>query len=170
MDTTALDQVLRDRVGAGPQAALGPEIIAAEQRRAARDVEGLINKRRGRETEYRAAHGWRIEILAGKEPLWPQGFDPLNVSVLGAGNVLHTRWIKLGNGNGSCEVLGRPSLTEAAGEHPLFQGVRRFLVTGLAKPTVGEKDGKVTIDGEGVTVSFAGRLERSGESLVLRLP
>lgn len=69
--------------------------------------------------------------------------------------VLHSRYIKLGNSMGAIEVFGRNSLTEAAGAHPLFNGVRSLLVTGLAaEPVVTQADGAVTIRGEGLTADF----------------
>lgn len=53
------------------------------------------------------------------------------------------------------EILGPHSLTEAAGPHPLFNGVRKLTVTGLAsKPTVSETDDIVTMQSEGVTLNF----------------
>ena len=170
MDTTALDEVLRDRLAAGAQASFRAQEIAAEQTRARADVAALLETRRRSANEYRGAPGWSVQIVAGKEPLWPQGFDPLNVRVVGKGDVLHTRWIKLGNGSGTCEVLGRASLTEAAGEHPLFQGVRRLVLAGLKKPAVGESGGRVTIEGDGIKASFTGTIEQSGESVIVRLP
>ncbi len=40
--------------------------------------------------------GWKLEI-ASAQPLWPQGFDPLNVTLVARGEILHRRWVKLGN-------------------------------------------------------------------------
>jgi hypothetical protein len=170
MDTTALDEVLSERLGKGEQAPFRPEEIAAVQARAHRDVGALLEARRSKESEYRSAPGFSLEFVASKEPLWPQGFDPLNVTMLGKGEVLHTRWIKLGNGSGTCEVLGRPSLTEAAGEHPLFQGVRRLVVTGLTEPMIVENGGTLTIEGGGIKASLKGTVERSGQAWIIRMP
>jgi hypothetical protein len=61
------------------------------------------------------------------------------------------------------------SLTEPVGAHPLFEGVRRLIVTGLAEPRVSEADGKVTIEAAGVTASFGGAVERAANSLVLHV-
>jgi hypothetical protein len=58
--------------------------------------------------------------------MFPHGFDPLNVPVQ-PDEVLHTRWFKLGNDAGTVEVMGRSSLSRAAGDHPLFTGCARSL-------------------------------------------
>ena len=84
--------------------------------------------------------------------------------------VLHTRLLKLGNASGAIEILGRASLTEAAGEHPLFNGVRRMVVTGVVDPHVVEAGGKVTLDAEGIHGSFAGAVERLPDVVRIRLP
>lgn len=105
------------------------------------------------------------------EPLWPQGFDPLNVYRVTEREILHTRFLKLGNSLGSLEVLDRYSLTEAAGEHPLFNGVGQLTVTGLpAEPAIKENDGGLIITGEGFRAEFrAASMEHSGKTLIIRL-
>ncbi|MGH9670408.1 MAG: hypothetical protein ACRD3A_09880 [Terriglobales bacterium] len=135
-----------------------------------RQVDELIASRAQRKQEFLSAPGWRIEIIAGKEPLWPQGFDPWNVANLGDNLVLHTRWLKLGNAGGTIEVLDHASLTEGAGPHPLFNGARKLTVTGLAEPKVTDAGGRVTIDVPGAKGTFAGTLERDSQTLRIRLP
>ena len=78
-----------------------------------------------------ARPGLTLVVTAGAEPLWPQGFDPLNVRVVSPSEVLHTRFVRLGNRSGSIEVVGDSALTVAAGAHPLFNGVRSITLTGL---------------------------------------
>jgi hypothetical protein len=92
------------------------------------------------------------------------------VVILGDKEVLHTRWLKLGNGSGAIEVLGRSGLTEAAGAHPLFNGVRKLIVTGLADPKVSQTDGKVTLEAQGVTATFVGSAERESNLVRIQLP
>ena len=99
-----------------------------------------------------------------------RGFDPWIVANLGDHLVLHTRWMKVGNGSGSLEVLDHPSLTEGVGPHPLFNGARKLVVTGLAEPKVVEAEGQVTVETQGAKGTFRGRLEREGQRIRLLLP
>jgi hypothetical protein len=115
--------------------------------------------------------GWRLVIEAA-HPLFPQGFDPLNVKVVAPGEVLHSRLVKLGNDGGSIEVIGRPSLSEAAGAHPLFTGVRVLTITGLGEPPhVSNASDAVSISAEGITGMFRGAsVDTAGTTMTLRLP
>jgi hypothetical protein len=146
------------------------EEIQAARARAQRDVADFAAGLSRRKQEFLAAAGVRLEIVAGKEPLWPQAFDPWNVLILGDKEVLHTRWLKLGNGSGAVEILGRSALTEAAGAHPLFNGVRQLIVTGLADPKVTQADGRVTLEAQGVKATFSGSVEREPNLVRIRLP
>ena len=115
--------------------------------------------------------GWRLVIRAAS-PLFPQGFDPLNVSVVAPGEVLHARLVKLGNDAGSVEVIGRPALSEAAGKHPLFSGVRTLTVTGLdAAPRVSLADSSLSISADGISGMFRGAtVDTAGMVMTLHLP
>ncbi len=100
------------------------------------------------------------------EPLWPNGFDPLNVRLVGPGEVLHGRWVKLANKAGQIEVFDRRSLTLAVGPHPLFQGVRRLTVTGLPEPSASESKGAVRLSAPGISLQMKGaRIDTSGTTL-----
>lgn len=138
--------------------------------RAQRDIAGFTAGLSRRKQEFLSAAGVRLEIIAGKEPLWPQAFDPWNVVIFSGKEVLHTRWLKLGNGSGSIEVLERSGLTEAAGAHPLFNGVQKLIVTGLADPKVSQSDGKVILEARGVKASFVGSVEREANLVRIQLP
>jgi hypothetical protein len=73
------------------------------------------------------------------------------------GEVLHTRFIKLGNDAGSIQVLGRASLTDAAGAHPLFNGVKRLTVTGLSTaPDVSVRGDTVIVSADGISGELRG--------------
>lgn len=115
--------------------------------------------------------GWTLVIVAGAEPLAPKAFDPLNVERLGSGEVMHSRWVKLGNAAGVIEVLNARSVTESAGKHPLFDGVRRLTVTGLpAEPTVNESASGIAVEAAGVAGRFAGaRWERKDRTTTIHL-
>jgi hypothetical protein len=115
--------------------------------------------------------GWRL-IIEAASPLFPQGFDPLNVNVVAPGEVLHSRLVKLGNDSGSIEVIGRPSLSEAAGAHPLFNGVRALTITGLgAPPNVTRADSGLSVTADGISGLFRGaKADTAGMVVTLQVP
>ncbi|HVE65696.1 MAG TPA: hypothetical protein VNC59_03870 [Thermoanaerobaculia bacterium] len=115
--------------------------------------------------------GWKLVIVSEAEPLSPQGFDPLNVERLAPGEVLHTRWVKLGNSKGSLEVLNARAVTESAGRHPLFEGVRRVTVAGLgSEPELRESAAGLAVEAAGVTARFAGsRWERKDRTTTVHV-
>ena len=152
-----------------------PQSFAESARRRAKVEVASLNERRATlRREFEAQAGWKIIITAqAGAPLWPQGFDPLNVHRLGQREVLHTRYLKLGNEAGAIEILDRRSLTEGAGaEHPLFNGVRQLTLAGLAaEPATEEAEGKTTITAANIKGEFRGaRLERAGQTLNIILP
>jgi len=150
-DGQFIDQFFRTDI---PGCALSPATVATIERAARADSAALDVARAERRRAFDARPGWRIVIEAADgKPLWPQGFDPLNVERV-PGGILHTRFLKLGNEAGSLEALDQSgvdieALTEGAGAHPLFNGVRRVTITGVAKP-------ETTTAGEGVTVRAPG--------------
>ncbi|MGC4045678.1 MAG: hypothetical protein QM758_17950 [Armatimonas sp.] len=89
-----------------------------------------VEQRKAR-AAFDAREGWRVELICSS-PLFPQGFDPLNVLRLGK-DVLHSRFVKLGNDKSTLETMNVPALTTAAGEHPLFSGVSKVVVAGLSE-------------------------------------
>lgn len=172
-DKRPLDEALGAALSA-PAAGLceiaPPDSLRASER-ARRDVAALVAKREALRRDFLARPGWKLELTAEGSPLFPQGFDPLNVERVGAREVLHTRYVKLGGGAGFIEIINRHSLTEGAGEHPLFNGLRRLTVTGLAsEPAVSESGGKTTITANNLKAEFTGaHVTRSGQTLVIRL-
>lgn len=115
--------------------------------------------------------GWQVVVVAAKTPLFPQEFDPLNVQRLSASDVLHARFVKLGNDSVSIEVIGRASLSEAAGDHPLFSGVRTFRITGLtSEPVILNDNGVISLRTTGVSGVFRGAsVEREAQTITIRL-
>ncbi len=85
--------------------------------------------------------------------------------------MLHTRYLKLGGGAGFIEIINRRSLTEGTGEHPLFNGLRRLTVTGLAsEPAVSASGGKTTVTADNLKAEFTGaQVTRLGQTLFIRL-
>jgi len=108
------------------------------------------------------------------QPLWPQGFDPLNVQRIDGG-VFHTRFIHLGNDSGQIEAVESETadieaMIEAAGSHPQFNGVRRVVLTGLAEPELETSSGSVVVRASGVTAGFQGATAtRDGNEVIVRL-
>ena len=135
------------------------------------DAEQVIVRRAERRVQFESAPGWRVVVEADEvNPLWPQGFDPLNVHRV-EGGILHSRFLKLGNEAGALEVMGGTALTEAVGAHPLFTGVRSVTVGGLeAEPEVEIQDGRVTLNSPSFRADFSGaRLERDGTQITIRI-
>lgn len=139
--------------------------------RAVKDVAELKKVKAEAADAFEAEPGWRVTIEAGDGPLWPNGFDPMNVRRIDAKRVLHSRFLKLGNASAKIEILGRPSLTVAAGEHPIFNGIRRLLMTGFsAEPKIVDIDGKTRLEAEGLTATFDhAAVERSDRAIVITL-
>ena len=174
-DSTALDSLLgvavRGQADAAASCAFGATALEAARRDAGRDVASLRDQRVALRRAFLARSGWTLVIEAEHPPLYPEGFDPLNVQRLSEGEVLHTRWLKLGGSEGTVEVMGRAALTRAAGTHPLFEGVRSLTVTGLPmEPAVTEAEGRVTIVAEGVRASLVGAtVERQERTRTLKV-
>lgn len=144
------------------------ERVRTEAQHAARNALAL---RAAHAQAFDAAPGHMLVFEAAGEPLWPQGFDPFNVESLGGGRVLHARWIAMQNRAARIEVLDHASATESAGAHPLFNGVRRLVVTGLsAAPTIAGPDSATTVRAPGVDATVRGaHIERSATRTVVRI-
>lgn len=113
----SLDELLAARLGEMTVRA-GCDFTAEEthtaQAQAQRDIADFTGGLGNRKRDFLAAAGVRLEIVAGKEPLWPQGFDPWNVVILGNKEILHTRWQRQRSSRGSRALCvhrscGRPS-------------------------------------------------------------
>lgn len=173
-DSTPLDVLLAEALGPSG-ATRGCEIPPAQRDRigaaATTDVKALLARRAELRRAFLEKSGWTLIVAASGAPLLSRGFDPMNVQIVMPGEILHTRWLKLGQEAGVVEVLGRAALTEAAGDHPLFNGVRKLIVTGLAgEPATHEAQGVVTIEAEGIHAELRGAtVERAGQVVTVRL-
>lgn len=158
-DRQRLDEVLAGAlVGAAESPNGGCALPAADvvttKRVARRDAAAVVTGRVARRRAFDARKGWRVVVIAPEgQPLWPQGFDPLNIERV-SGGLLHTRFLTLGNDGCKATAIDEDgvdveALTEGFGPHPLFNGVRRAVIAALAKPVV-------TIDGDRVTVTTSG--------------
>jgi hypothetical protein len=114
--------------------------------------------------------GWRMDVVAAGSPLGAAGFDPLNVSRLTPTRVLHARYVKVTNGRGSLEVIGRDAITDAAGPHPLFAGIRSITLTGLESLSVRDSSGVLLIQAKGVNGQWRGATaDTSGSRITVRV-
>jgi hypothetical protein len=164
----SLDELLaattaRPPVGGAPRCGFSAAQVAAAAGRARSSAAAVQRERASARSAFEGAAGWRLTITAGsRELLWPQSFDPMNVRRVGPAEILHGRFLKLGNGAGTAEILGHASLTRGAGKHPLFDGVRMLTVTGLStEPVLVEREGVVTLEQDGIALKLRGaRVER----------
>jgi hypothetical protein len=170
-DTLALDVMLAGSVANKPACDFAPVERERIVTTASQDVARLNGRREAARRAFLGEDGWRLIIIAEGGPLFPQRFDPLNVQVLGPGEVLHTRFLTLGSDAGTIELLGRGALTQAAGAHPLFNGVRMVTLTGLsADPVHPATEGSVLIRGDGVSGELRGvAVSRDGRVVTVRL-
>jgi len=157
---------------ASPSRAFTAPERAEIERVAREDVRDVLRGRAERREAFESSPGWRLIIEAGvTSPLWPQGFDPLNLTRVDGG-VLHTRFLKLGNESGALEVMGGTVLTEEVGPHPILNGILRMTLAGLDEEPAVETDGeRVTVAIPTLKAEFSGaRVEREGARVTIRLP
>ena len=159
----AVDLPLAESAGC----AFTAEEKATARARAGEDTAKLVAGRTADRAAFFARPGTRLVIEAGSHPLGLQGFDPLNVEALGGVEVLHKRMLQLRNNRATLEVLNRDALTEGAGSHPLFEGVRILTLAGLgAEPKVTRDGETVKIEAPGFTATVKGALVESAGGLV----
>jgi hypothetical protein len=173
-DDKSLDTLLANAVAAKPPPA--PCTFSVAEKAAAKAaadaaVEQLRDRRRQRRSELLDGEGWTLVFEAPDKPFQSAGFDPWNVLVMGGGEILHERYLKLQAGEDTIEILDHPSFTEGAGEHPLTQGVRKLVVPALAsQPQVRSEGEAVTIEAEGISGRFEpARTAISGKRIFVRL-
>ncbi len=160
--TRPLDAILTDALAARAPAATAAtpcvfteaETTAARSRAAA-DVAAIAADRSTRLREFLDRPGYLLVVETAEGTLQPKGFDPLNATPVGDGQVLHERYLEFGSPFGEGKILDRPVLTLGAGAHPLFPGLRRLMITGLpSRPEVTHDAEGVGIAAPGVTMHF----------------
>ena len=135
------------------------------------DVEQIAIRRKELREALDQGQGWRVIVQASESsPLWPQGFDPINVELLEDG-LLHKRWLRLGNDAGQLDAIDGKSadisaLTRRAGEHPLYNGVSWVMITGLDAPKIDSQNGVVTISAPGFDARFSNATAHTEEQEV----
>jgi hypothetical protein len=174
-DGALLDVLLADALTPSASSlacAFTPAERAAALRVARDDVAEVQRGRTERREAFESSPGWTIIVEAApSSPLWPRGFDPLNLTRV-EGGVLHTRFLKLGNESGGLEVMGGTVLTEEVGPHPILNGILRATLAGLPdEPAVESDGGRVTVTAPVLTAEFErASVERADARIVIRLP
>jgi hypothetical protein len=138
---------------------------------AGEDVEALMAERDRRKQEFESAPGWRLIVEAPlSQRLWLRGFDPMNVDRI-EGGLIHRRYLSLGNDAGTIDVMGDTVLTEGPGPHPLYNGVTRVVLTGLAgEPALEVSGGHVALELPAFKLDIEGAtVEKSGERAYVRI-
>lgn len=149
--------------------------IADAKRLARVNTRQILADRKQQRAALEQMKGWRVVVLAHEaKPLWPQGFDPLNVELLQDG-LLHKRWLRLGNDSGQLDALDGEQanisvLTRRAGEHPLYNGIRWAMIAGLSKPDLNTEERAVKIVTPGLNVQFSNATaEVEGHKIIVTL-
>ncbi len=170
-DTRPLHELLTEAVAEADPCALSATEVEVLEHRARRDARKVSQDRETRRAKFDADPGLRLVLVAAPEtPLWPQGFDPLNVEVVDGG-LLHSRMLKLGNDHGSVtavdgEGIDLTLLTVAAGEHPLFNGVQRVEILGVAEFEPKQAGDRIELVGSGLQAEFEPARIETTESTV----
>jgi hypothetical protein len=151
--------------------------------RAAAEVEALAGRQERLRREILDRPGPRvvIEVAEGAEPFRTERFDPINLSVLGAGEVAHPHFITLVGPSGSIDLTnagfargshaGTVGLTASAGRRPLGDGIRRLTVVGIQGAPQISHDGKIVLTAPGLRVELRGvDLRVDGETIRITVP
>jgi hypothetical protein len=183
LTTMALLEAAVSRAAAGARpAAFSTAETSAFERRAAAAIGELAARQSSVRAELLGRGGARIvvEIADARNPLRVTRFDPINLLVLDAGEVVHPRYLTLTGPVGTVEVTnaaftrgaftGVVALTGPAGRHPLADGVRTLTIVGLrTAPKVNRRDGQLVVEAEGVRLTLRGaEASTAGETVRIR--
>jgi len=147
-------------------------------------IADLSRSRRELRADVLARPGTRvlIELAAGSEPFRIERFDPMSLSILDQGEVVHANYLTLRVGGGSVEVtnpdfvrrsfVGTVCLTVSGGRHPITGGIRRLTVVGMrTAPRLTRADGVVKIDSPELRASLPGAdVQVDGQTIRITLP
>ncbi len=104
------DVLLRPVAKSAPERPLTFAILEYERERAAQDIAALQAQQAANRAEFFDGFDFLLEINS-RIPLQAQGFDPMNMQILENNEMIHSRYVRLADANGSLEVLSAPSLT-----------------------------------------------------------
>ena len=143
-----LDVLLASVVVPSEETTTVPEGI---QRWAHEEAQGVQRRQEEALAAFDARPGGRLTLTVsdGGEPLWPRGFDPLNLQMMADGSLLHARFLQFGNRTVRGEVLGSICRTWGAGPHPFASGFRAIE---LVEVDWTERNAGLEVSGVGVSV------------------
>lgn len=124
--------------------------------RAHSDIAGLVARRDSLRRALSNHAGWRVTLLAPSTGVMSlQGLDPMNLTQLGDGELLHHRWVRVGHATGTAEVMGREALTTGVDGEAFTRGFTRLLVPGLPqRPEVHDDGDTVVLTAPGFEARF----------------
>lgn len=131
-----------------------PEEVTDALRQAEEDIVSMHRRRDEMKRNVYNRAGWQLS-LQFTEPMRTWGMDPSNAHRVSETEVLHTRYLRLGNGAGSIEMIGGSALTESAGDHPLMDGIKAVIYFLEREPVLAVKDGFVEAEFSGLKAKLA---------------
>jgi hypothetical protein len=144
-------------------------VIEHERERASLEVRMLERQRLEAKEAFLTTAVFRLEIES-HSPLFPQGFDPMNVQRVSSSEVLHSRFLRLGNEAGHLQTLGSSALSVGTDAHPLFNGVRKVIVA-LPQAPVQLESAALELRAEGFECHFEhATLEQASGTWRIKLP
>ena len=179
-DTQSLDALLDVAVNGSDAAASAPCAftpveIGAAKRDARIDAAAVAAGWGKRQRTFETREGTRVVIQSAPgRPLWPQGFDPLNIDRVDGG-LIHTRFLKLGNDAGQLSALDETGAdiearTVGIGPHPIFNGISWVEVVLSVRPVVERTATTTVIRGPGFLAEFKNAtVDESGKEILVQL-
>ena len=148
-----------------------PGFEAEEKTRAEKAVNAYLDGKLKLIDAFLKKPGYKIILKCGSRPLWPAGFDPMNMEKISQTELLHKRWLKLEGDRAEMEILGIEALTEGAKDHPLFNGVKKITITGLVnKPDIIQENQQIRIKNNNISVKIEqGELETKDGTYLIHL-
>jgi hypothetical protein len=162
-----LSERLEKSVRRAPERGFSSYELAETRKSVERDFRSRQESLQGRRQDFDARPGWRVEILADRDPLRLRLFIANRAVVPAEREMIHERWLTLFNDVCDLEVINRECLTVSNG----VTLVLRVVIPGFdGKPAVQREEGRDVIRAPGVVVRFFGAEVTEGDrTLVVRL-
>ncbi|MEW6758179.1 MAG: hypothetical protein AB1347_08160, partial [Acidobacteriota bacterium] len=142
----------------------------------------LAERRAGLKRELMRRAGPRvvIEVPEGMEPFRPERFDPVNLFVLGGGEVVHPHFVTVRGPGGSVALTnpgfsrgsysGTVAVTTSAGQDPMRDGFRRLTLTGVQGPLEVTREGQIVLKAAGLLIELQqADIQTDGETVRIRV-